>query len=519
MSTRFVAMSSSSDKKDFLHVGGKSVVYTCNHCGSNISQEIRIRCAVCPDFDLCGDCFAVGAETHPHKNTYDYRIVDCLDVPLFTKDWTINDELLMLEGIDKCGVGNWKVISEYMNGSKTPKQLEEHYWETYMGRHGHCLPQTVLGQDNVVKPLVSEYSTGSKYTEVPTNCGKDWKYSVGETVVRDDGKSAYAKQKDRQEVQQRLDKLPGSDLPGFIPLREDFDIEHENDAELLLADMEFMDDDHPSEKELKLQIVNIYNKKLDSRNKRKRYAIDRGLVDFKKQQHQDRKRTKEERELAMRLRMFARFHSAEEHESLVDGLIRARRLRSQIELLQHCRSVGIRTLDQARQYEIDRKKREQELKARKQRENDAYLHQNAGSSSSSSARRRTGDDEELMSLDYGRRGGARTSRGNGDSLDNLGDAVVDISKAPGVELLTDKEMELCTKVPLLPMHYLAAKDAIVREAYRNGALTKEGMRRVVTMPPPKEAIVYDFFIKEAMLGGQTAAAPSSSSSSSASSAK
>jgi transcriptional adapter 2-alpha len=429
-----------------------------------------------------------------------------LDVALFTKDWTINDELLMLEGIDKCGVGNWKVISEYMDGSKTPKQLEEHYWEVYMGRHGHCLPKTVIDrQQNVVKPLADVYPVGKQLTDVPVRNGVDWEYAREEAVVRDDGKSAYAKQKDKLEVTQRLDKLPGSDLPGFIPLREDFDIEHENDAEMLLADMEFHDDDHPSEKELKLQVIKIFNKKLDSRNKRKRYAIDRGLVDFKKQQHQDRKRTKEEREMVARLRMFARFHSAEEHDSLVDGLVRARRLRQQIELLQHCRSMGIRTLDQARQFEIDRKKREQELKARKQRENDAYLHQSSGASSSSAARRRAGDDDELLSLDYTRRGVSRGSRANGgsDNLDTWGGAVADISKAPGVELLSDRELELCTKVPLLPMHYLAAKDAVVREAYRNGLLTREGMRRVVSIPPPKEGIVFDFFIKEAVLSGDS----------------
>ena len=47
----------------------------------------------------------------------------------------------------------------------------------------------------------------------------------------------------------------GADLPGFIPLREDFDVEHANDAELLLAEMEFNVDDHPSERELKLKVV------------------------------------------------------------------------------------------------------------------------------------------------------------------------------------------------------------------------------------------------------------------------
>lgn len=48
--------------------------------------------------------------------------------------------------------------------------------------------------------------------------------------------------------------LLGADLPGFIPLREDFDVEHANDAELLLAEMEFNVSDHPSERELKLQV-------------------------------------------------------------------------------------------------------------------------------------------------------------------------------------------------------------------------------------------------------------------------
>ena len=55
------------------------------------------------------------------------------------------------------------------------------------------------------------------------------------------------------------------------------------------------------------------------------------------------------------------------------------------------------------------------------------------------------------------------------------------------------------------MPYLAAKDALVREAYRNGSLTKEGMRRVVSVPTPKEEALFDFFVKEANLGAQDGA--------------
>ena len=79
--------------------------------------------------------------------------------------------------------------------------------------------------------------------------------------------------------------------------------------------------------------------------------------------------------------------------------------------------------------------------------------------------------------------------------------MTDLSQAPGAELLSEQEMELCAKVPMLPMHYLATKDAVVREAYRNGSLTKEGMRRVVNVPTPKEEVLFDFFVKEAGLGG------------------
>lgn len=38
----------------------------------------------------------------------------------------------------------------------------------------------------------------------------------------------------------------------------------------------------------------------------------------------------------------------------------------------------------------------------------------------------------------------------------------DILKAPGADLLSEKELQLCGAVPMLPMHYLTAKDAVVR---------------------------------------------------------
>ena len=57
-----------------------------------------------------------------------------------------------------------------------------------------------------------------------------------------------------------------------MPKRGDFDVEHDNDAELILADMEFSDEDHESERALKLKIIEIYNSKLDERERRKKFV-------------------------------------------------------------------------------------------------------------------------------------------------------------------------------------------------------------------------------------------------------
>jgi transcriptional adapter 2-alpha len=45
---------------------------------------------------------------------------------------------------------------------------------------------------------------------------------------------------------------------GYNPKRHEFDPEYDNDAELLLADMEFKDNDTETDRELKVRILHIY---------------------------------------------------------------------------------------------------------------------------------------------------------------------------------------------------------------------------------------------------------------------
>jgi transcriptional adapter 2-alpha len=82
----------------FFPIGGKKVPSFCSYCRRDTTQQCRIKCADCQNIFLCTDCFCSGVEFNTHKPTHPYQINDSLDFPLFFDDWTVAEELLMLEG-------------------------------------------------------------------------------------------------------------------------------------------------------------------------------------------------------------------------------------------------------------------------------------------------------------------------------------------------------------------------------------------------------------------------------------
>jgi transcriptional adapter 2-alpha len=61
-----------------------------------------------------------------------------------------------------------------------------------------------------------------------------------------------------------------SEVLGYWPKREEFDIEYLNDAELEIAELEFLDNDTPEETRLKHNVLKVYNAQLEEREKRKK---------------------------------------------------------------------------------------------------------------------------------------------------------------------------------------------------------------------------------------------------------
>jgi transcriptional adapter 2-alpha len=143
-----------------------------------------------------------------------------------------------------------------------------------------------------------------------------------------------------------------------MPKRGDFDQEYDNDADTLLADLEFFDDDTEQDIQLKNEVIELYNARLDERIRRKKFVTERGLLDFRRTQKYERKKTKEEREIINAMKIFARFNTPEDHEKLVNSLIKERLLREVIEQLKYFKSKGLTSLDQIEKF-IDTQKKKQ----------------------------------------------------------------------------------------------------------------------------------------------------------------
>lgn len=208
--------------------------------------------------------------------------------------------------------------------------------------------------------------------------------------------------------------------------------------------MEFSKEDHPTEKELKIRIIDIYNGKLDERDRRKQFVIERGLLDYRKHQQMERRKPKDERELIAQMRPFARFHSAAEHDEFVGALLTAMKLRKRIAQLQQYRKNGFRTLAEAQAYESEEKKRESEAALKKQRESASYLYDSGRQPQSG------GRDRANRWLNRERQSVESTSITGGPASTAVSSSRLDIAHAPGADLLTSKEQELCTNLRLLP---------------------------------------------------------------------
>ncbi|XP_023536232.1 transcriptional adapter ADA2a-like isoform X1 [Cucurbita pepo subsp. pepo] len=512
---------------------GKVALYHCNYCNKDLSGRIRMKCVACPDYDLCVECFSVGAELTPHKSNHPYRVMDNLSFPLLCPDWHADEESLLLEGIAVYGFGNWDGVAEHV-GTKSKLQCLNHYNAMYMNSPCFPLPDlshvkgksreellamaTVPGEVKKEFPMVGEHNLneGSSLS-ARVKCEESKKEdsahqtSSSGTAGSISGStfSGAVKKSNKPQIKDEIkqgeseadrsfsEKKPrvlGDSGPSVVELsgynfkRKEFDIEYDNDAEHLLADMEFKDTDSAADHELKLRILRIYSKRLDERKRRKEFILDRDLLysdPFEKHL------SPEERAICQPYKVFMRFHSKEDHEELLKNLIEEHRIVKRIQELQEARAAGCRTIVESNRF-LDQKRKETRDSSKRVKENSRAV-----PSDVSNHLKGEHDDNPRGSVKESPR-----SQGSGKEPSPATTWISssihdwDISGFAGADLLSEMERRLCCEIRILPAHYLKMVDIISVEMLKGSVTKKSDVHGLFKVDPSKVDRVYEMVVKK-----------------------
>lgn len=356
----------------------------CSFCKSIITKQPKFICAVCKDNPVfCLNCLIAkkGADKMPHR--HDYYPIDKMAYPFFTSDWSAQDELHLLSGIEKFGLDNWEDIAKQIS-DKGKMECEAHYYSFYYKSEKDTQPnksELIIRGVNYDNDYEYEYDYDSDINQDNEEKEKELKDKIKKTqgkIPEFTSANTHTLNRSRSLIKNRNKKeqkviTSASEILGYWPKREEFDIEYQNDAELEVSELEFNDDDTPEMRELKMNILKIYNSQLDERFKRKKFVIERNLFDVKKQISFERRLSKEDRDIYNCLKPFARWIQTEQFHELFDGFVLEKNVRLRLNQLKYYKDLGCQTYDDI-QALIDKEAKKD--KGNSNKDNDSH-HDNA----------------------------------------------------------------------------------------------------------------------------------------------
>lgn len=148
--------------------------------------------------------------------------------------------MLLIEGLEKYGFGNWTDISEHIGTDKSPDDVFAHYEKIYIASKDYLPPNEVLSRRDANQNLIIK-STGSRSNKQPEELeNRRKKYNKPGTDKKDATLPAQAQNASGLSLTHSKDSnTNASEIVGYMPLRGDFEYEYDNEAELFLAEMEF----------------------------------------------------------------------------------------------------------------------------------------------------------------------------------------------------------------------------------------------------------------------------------------
>lgn len=191
-------------------------------------------------------------------------------------------------------------------------------------------------------------------------------------------------------------------------------------------------------------------------------------MDAKSLQQKERKCTVEERELYNVLKPFLRFQTVEEHDNMVQLLIKERKLRTKLFQLMLWKVLGLESVKDITAYE----ERMQRIEGYKE-----FLVKHENDPSRRNERRL-----RISTMDQK----SSSSSGLNNSANN--------AKLKITDFMEENEIEFCYQLKLPPIAYFLAKRVLLHEVATNPIYTLDNMCTELRIDGTKQGRIFDFLL-------------------------
>ncbi|XP_075265399.1 transcriptional adapter 2-beta-like [Convolutriloba macropyga] len=169
-------------------------------------------------------------------------------------DWTAREEVALLEAIEHYGLGNWEDVSKLI-GTRSPQEAFNHFEEAY-----------------VTSNIGDESLQAEPFGKVNDNSIFDINSSIDPLTDKQSSRKTSATSEEQT-------------LMAYLPLRDDFELDHDNAAEVDIADLSpfgdpgcFDIEQHSLEFDLKVAQIHMFRRRLKERQRRHTVAHEYSVI-------------------------------------------------------------------------------------------------------------------------------------------------------------------------------------------------------------------------------------------------
>ena len=309
----------------------KSSGVECFLCQKDLSKNIKFLCSECGNKIFCIKCLI----TKRHSPEHQFQVIDILNFSFFTKDWSVGDEYNLLYNLSISGLNNWEDISNILNRDQV--ECEAHYYSFYYKENKNPMPREediILDDQKKIMPELlrkNEKISSQKSEEIN-------KSNANNNSSKEPIKEIKPNKKAGRYIGLRKNLKPGeaetaAEILGCRPKRHEFETEFLNDTEIEISHLEFDDNDKEEDLKIKYDVLRDYNLRIKEREERKNFVFEKGLLDLRRENRIESKLNRDQFELLLFLKPFARFYENSEFFDLFEGICLEQELKNTLKNL------------------------------------------------------------------------------------------------------------------------------------------------------------------------------------------